>query len=55
MYSPQNEGKFAVAERFIRTLKHEVYKYITSISKSVYTDKLDDIVDEYNSTYHEKI
>ena len=25
---------------------------MTSISKNVYIDKLDDIVDEYNNTYH---
>ena len=25
---------------------------MTSISKNVYTDKLDDIVNKYNNTYH---
>ena len=44
MYSTYNEGKSIVAERCIRTLKNKTYKYITSISKNVYTDKLDDIV-----------
>ena len=44
MYSAHNERKFAVAERFIRTLKHTFYKYMTSISKNVYIGKLDDIV-----------
>ena len=52
MYSTLNEGKSVIAERFIRTLKNEIYKYITSISKRVYIDKLDDIVDKYNNTYH---
>ena len=51
MYSTHNEGKSVVAERFIRTLKSKIYKYMTSISKNVYIDKLDDIVDEYNNTY----
>ena len=46
MYSIHNEGKSVVAEGFIRTLKSKIYKYITSISKNVYIDKLDDIVDE---------
>ena len=55
MYSTHNEGKSVVAERFIRTLKSEIYKYMTSISKNVYIDKLDDIVDEYNNTYHTTI
>ena len=55
IYSTHNEGKSVVAERFIITLKNKTYKYMTSISKNVYTDKLDDIVDEYNNTYHKII
>ena len=55
MYSTHNEGKSVVAERFIRTLKSKIYKYMTSISKNVYIDKLDDIMDEYNNTYHTTI
>ena len=55
MYSTHNEGKSVVAERFIRTLKSKTYKYMTSISKNVYIDKLDDIVDEYNNIYHTTI
>ena len=52
IYSTHNEEKSVVAERFIRTLKSKIYKYMTSISKNVYIDKLDDIVDEYNNIYH---
>ena len=55
MYSTHNEEKSVVAERFIRTLKNKVYKYMTSVSKNVYIDKLDDIVNEYNNTYHRTI
>ena len=55
MYSTHNEGKSVVAERFVRALKRKVYKYMTLISKNVYIDKLDDIVDEYNNTYHRTI
>ena len=54
MYSTPNEGKSVAAERFIRTLKIK-FKYMTSKSKNVYIDKLDDIVDEYNNTYHRTI
>ena len=43
MYSAHNEEKYIVSERFIRTLKNKIYKYMTSISKNVYIDKLDDI------------
>ena len=55
MYSTHNERKSVVAERFIRTLKSKIYKYMTSISKNVFIDKLDDIVNEYNNTYHTTI
>ena len=55
MYSTHNEGKSVVTERFIRTLKSKIYKYMTSVSKNVYIDKLDDIVNEYNNTYHTTI
>ena len=55
MYSAHNEGKSVVAERFVRTLKNKIYKYITSSLKNVYIDKLDDIVNEYNNTYHRTI
>ena len=44
MCSTNNEGKSVIAERFIRTLKTKIYKYVTSISKNVYIDKLDDIM-----------
>ena len=52
MYSTHNEGKSVVAERFIRTIKNKIYKHMTSISKNVYIDNLDDIVNEYNNTKH---
>ena len=55
MYSTHNEGKSVVAERFIRTLKSKIYKYMTSISKNVYINKLDDTINEYNNTYHTTI
>ena len=52
IYSTYNKGKSVVTERFIRTLKTKIYKYMTAISKNVYIDKLDDIVKKYNNTYH---
>ena len=52
MYSTHNEGKSVVAEIFIRTIKNKIYKHMTLISKNVYIDKLDDIVNEYNNTKH---
>ena len=44
MYSTHNERKSVVVERFIRTLKSKICKYMTSISKNVYINKLDDTV-----------
>ena len=55
IHSVHNEEKPIIAERFIRTLKNKIYKYITSISKNVYIDELDNIVKKYNNTYHRKI
>ena len=55
MHSIHNEGKSVIAERFIRTLKNKIYKYMTTISKILYIDKLDDIVNKYNDTYHRTI
>ena len=55
MYSINNEEKSVVAKRFIRTLKNKIYKHMTVVSKNVYIDKLNDIVNEYNHTYHRTI
>ena len=55
MYSSHDEGKSVTGERFIRTLKNKIYKYMTSVSKNVYIDKLDDIVNKCNNTYHSTI
>ena len=55
MYSTHHEGKSVITERFIRTLKNKICKHMTSVSKSVYIDKLNDKVDEYNNTYHRTI
>ena len=55
MYSMHNEEKSVIGERFIRTLKNKIQTYITSVSKNVYTDKLENIVNKYNNTYHSTI
>ena len=55
MYLILNEGKSVVAEKSIKTLKNKVYKYMTSISKNVYIDRLDGIFNKYNNTYHRTI
>ena len=55
IYSMHIERKSVVPERFIRTLKTKVYKYMTSLSKNVYINKLDDILNEYSNTYYRTI
>ena len=52
LFSTHMDGKSVVAGRFIRTLKNKIYKYMTSVSEKVFIDKWDDIVNEYNNTYH---
>ena len=55
MYSTHNGEKAVVAERFIRTLKNNRYKYMTSVSKNVYIDKLHNNVKKYNNAFHSTI
>ena len=55
MYSIHNEGKSFIAERLVRTLKNKIFKHMTAISKNVYFDVLDDIVNKYNNTVHRTI
>ena len=55
MYSTFNEGKSVVAERFIRTLKNNIFKQMKAISKNVYFDVLDDIVNKYNNAVQRTI
>ena len=55
MYSTHEERKSVVSERFIRTLKNKIYKYMTSMSKKVYIDKLDGIINQYNNNTIKKL
>ena len=54
MYSTHNNGKSVAAERFVRILKNKI-NYMTFISKNMYIDKLDNIINRYNNTYHRTI
>ena len=55
MYSTYNERKSLVAERFMRALKNKIFRHMTAISKNIYFDVLDDIVNKYNNTVHRTI
>ena len=55
MYSTYSEGKSVIAERFIRTLKNKIYKHMIAVSKNIYFDVLDDILNKYKNTQHATI
>ena len=55
MYSIYNKVKSFAAKRFIKTLKKKIFKHMTAISKNVYFDVLDDIVNKYNNKVHRTI
>ena len=55
MHSTHNERKSVFAERFIKTFKNMIYKYMTAVSKKLYFDVLDDIIDECNNKHHNSI
>ena len=55
IYSTYNEGKSVVAERFIRTLKHKIFKDMTAIQQNIYFDVLNDIVNKDKNTVHKTI
>ena len=55
MYLKHDKGTSGIAERFIRTLRNKICKYMTSISQNLYIDKLCDIVNKYNHKYHSTI
>ena len=55
MHSMYKEGKSVIAERFIRTLKNNINRYMTTISKNVYIDNLDGIVNKYDNIYHSTV
>ena len=54
-HTTRNKGKSVVAERFIKTFKTKIYKYMMVFSKNVNLNNLDGLLDKYNNTYHKKI
>ena len=51
IYSTLNEERYVNTERFIRTLQNKIYRNVTSVSKNVYFDLLDDLVNKHNNAY----
>ena len=55
LYHTQNEEKSSVVERWNRTMKNKMWKMFSANNNTVYWDKLDKLVDNYNNTYHSSI
>ena len=55
IYLVHNEEKSVAVERFIRNLKNKIYRCMTSVSRNLPTNKLDNIVFKYNNTRHKTI
>ena len=55
MYHTENEEKSSVVERWNRTIKNRTWKMFTANNNTVYWDKLDKLVDDYNNTKHSSI
>ena len=54
-YEAKNDTKAAIVERFNRTFKNKMYRYLTAHNTFRYIDVLEDLVDSYNNTYHRSI
>ena len=58
IYSIHNEEKSVVTKRFLRTLKYNIYRYMTSTSENVYVPwayLIKDLKDqEFVETFYEK-
>ena len=55
MYPTYNAGNSVVAERFIKTLKNKIFRHMTPVSRNIYFDAWDGIVDNYNNKFHRTI
>ena len=50
MYSTRSEGTSVVAKRLIKTSKSRIFMHMNEISKNMYIDRLDKIVDKHHGT-----
>ena len=55
LYHAQNEEKSSVVERWNRTMKNKMWKMFSANNNTVYWDKLDKLVDDYNNRKHSSI
>ena len=55
LYHTKNEEKSSVVERWNRTMKNRMWKMFTANNNTIYLDKIDKLVDDYNNTKHSSV
>ena len=55
LYHTENEEKSSVVERWNRTMKNKMWKMFTVNNNTVYVDKIDKLVSDYNNSRHSSI
>ena len=55
LYSTENEEKSSVAERFNRTIKQRMWKMFSANNNTIYIDKIDELLKDYNSSWHRSV
>ena len=54
-FSTNSNFKASVVERFNRTLKEKMWRYFSQVGNNRYIDIIDDLVFNYNNSYHNSI
>ena len=55
LYSTENEEKSSVVDRFNRTIKQNMWKMFSANNNTVYFGKIDELLKNYNSSFHRSI
>ena len=55
LYSTENEEKSSVAERINRTIKQMMWKMFSANNNTIYVDKIDELLKNYNSSFHRSV
>ena len=55
LYSTENEEKSSIVERWNKTIKNKMWQMFSAYNNTVYFDKPDELVDEYNNKKHRSI
>ena len=55
LYSTENEEKSSMVERFNRTIKQKMWKMLSANNNTVYFEKIDELLKNYNSSFHRSV